>query len=134
MSIDTTNPTPQPGANQSPRQYKYLERDPFSSLQQLSIKGRRIRARTIYGAFMSAEAPMTPEEIAVDRDLPLEAVLEAIAYCETNPPEIEEDFRREEALMKATGLDRQSPSTPYTYQPLTPQQRAAIKRDANLPG
>jgi uncharacterized protein (DUF433 family) len=132
MNIDATNPAPQPATNQ-PRQYKYLERDSFSSLKQLSIKGRRIRARTIYGAYMSEESPMTPEEIAADRNLPVEAVLEAIAYCETNPPEIEEDFRREEALMKATGLDRQSPSTPYTYQPLTPQQRAAINRDANLP-
>ena len=133
MSTADTKPLdPVPAAPQQ-RQYKYLERDPKSSYKQLSIKGRRIRARTIYGAFMSEEAPMTPEEIALDRDLPLEAVLEAIAYCETNPPEIEEDFRREEALMKATGLDRQSPSTPYTYQTLTPQQRAAINRDANLP-
>jgi uncharacterized protein (DUF433 family) len=132
MSTTTPNTSPASGTPQ-PRQYKHLERDPKSSYKQLSIKGRRIRARTIYGAYMNEEEPMTPEEIAEDRDLPLEAVLEAIAYCETNPPEIDEDFRREEMLMKATGLDRQSPATPYTYHPLTPQQRAALDQDENLP-
>src|SRR5439155_16721378 len=65
--------------------WKYLERDPKSSLKQLSIRGRRIRARTLYGMFMSAEEPMTPEEIAADYNLPLEAVKEAIAYCQSDP-------------------------------------------------
>ena len=40
---------------------------------------RRIRARTLYGLYRSAEAPMTPEEIAREYDLPVEAVKEAIA-------------------------------------------------------
>jgi uncharacterized protein (DUF433 family) len=108
--------------------YKYLERDPMSSYKQLSIRGRRIRARTIYGAFMNEEEPMTPEEIAIDRDLPLEAVLEAIAYCQSNPPEIEEDFRREEALAKATGMN--DPNYKYNPKPksLSPQERAALRR------
>ena len=35
---------------------------------------------------------MTPEEIAREYDLPVEAVKEAIAYCQTDPPEIREDF------------------------------------------
>ena len=51
---------------------------------------------------MSAEEPMTPAEIAADYDLPLEAVEEAIAYCQTDPPEIKEDFEREERIMEAT--------------------------------
>ncbi|HEX5106070.1 MAG TPA: hypothetical protein VFV87_19760 [Pirellulaceae bacterium] len=132
MSIIGNNSSSRP-ADALAQQYKYLAPKPKSAYKQLFVKGRGIFARTLYGAYMSEEMPMTPEEIAADRDLPVEAVLEAIAYCESNPPEIEEDFRREEALMKATGLDRQSPSTPYTYQPLTPQQRAAIHRNANLP-
>jgi uncharacterized protein (DUF433 family) len=80
------------------RNWKYLARKPKSSYKHLFIKGRNISARTLYGRFMSAEEPMTPEEIAADYELPLEAVLEAIAYCQTNPPEIQEDFEREEAL------------------------------------
>jgi uncharacterized protein (DUF433 family) len=92
--------------------YLHLERDPMSSYKQLSIRGRRIKARTIYGAFISDE-PMTPEEIAADRDLPIEAVLEAIAYCQSNPPEIEEDYRREEALAEAMGMNDPN----YKYHP-----------------
>ena len=55
--------------------------------------------------FMSAEEPMTPEEIAADYRLPLEAVQEAIAYCQSDPPEIKEDFEREEHIMAATGMN-----------------------------
>ena len=85
--------------------WKHLERDPASRLKQLSIRGRPIRARTLYGVFMSAEEPMTPEEIAADYNLPLEAVQEAISYCQTDPPEIRKDFEREERLMEACGMN-----------------------------
>ena len=37
-----------------------------------------------------------PEEIAAEFNLPLEAVNEAIAYCQSKPPEITQDFEREE--------------------------------------
>ena len=102
--------------------WKYLERDPKSSLKQLSIRGRRVRARTLYGMFMSAEEPMTPEEIAADYDLPLEAVQEAIAYCQSDPPEIKEDFEREERFFKAIGLDKPG----GRYRALSPQERAKL--------
>jgi uncharacterized protein (DUF433 family) len=85
--------------------WKYLARDPKSSYKQLSIIGRRVRARTLYGMFLSAEEPRTPEEIAADYGLPLEAVQEAIAYCQSDPPEIKEDFEREERLMEAMGMN-----------------------------
>ena len=78
------------------KQWQWLERDPKSSLKQLSIKDRRIRARTLYGMYMSEEFPRTPEQIAADYNLPIEAVLEAIEYCQTDPPEIREDFEAEE--------------------------------------
>ena len=94
-------------------QWQYLERDPLSSLKQLSIKGRRIRARTLYGRYMSEEEPRTPEEIAADYDLPLAAVLEAIRYCQSDPPEIREDFQREERLMEASGMN----DPDYKYHP-----------------
>ena len=48
---------------------------------------------------------MTPEEIATEFELPLEAVKEAIAYCQSNPPEIAQDFVREERLMEASGMN-----------------------------
>jgi uncharacterized protein (DUF433 family) len=110
----------------NPTHWNHLEPRPKSFYRQLFIKGTRIRARVIYGLFMSAEEPMTPEEIAVDYGLPLEAVLESIAYCQTNPREIEDDFRREEALMDATGMNDPN----YKYHPtprvISPQERARI--------
>jgi uncharacterized protein (DUF433 family) len=82
--------------------YKYLRRKPRSSYKQLWIfdKGRYIFARTVYGHYVSEESPMTVEEIAEDRDLPIEAVREAIAYCESDPPEIHQDWEEEELLLK----------------------------------
>ena len=106
----------------TPTTWKYLERDPKSRLTQLSIRGRRIRARTLYGQFMSAEESRTPEEIAADYDLPLEAVQEAIAYCQSDPPEIKEDFEREERFFKAIGLDEPGGK----YRELSPQERARL--------
>ena len=77
--------------------YQYLVSDPGSSYRQLRIKGRRILARTLYALTLGEEGRMTPEEVAADCQLPLEAVQEAIAYCRSNPPEIAEDFAQDEA-------------------------------------
>lgn len=109
-------------------QWLHREARPKSFYRQLFIKGTRITARTLYGMFMSAEEPMTPEEIAADYDLPLEAVKEAIAYCQSNPPEIEQDFKREEALMEATGMNEPN----YKYHPtpkvISTEERVRILR------
>jgi uncharacterized protein (DUF433 family) len=83
--------------------WQYLERDPLSSQRQLSIKGRRIKARTLAGAFFNAEDPRTVEQIAEDWNVPIEAVREAIAYVESKPIELEQDFRFEEALVELAG-------------------------------
>ncbi len=115
-----------PGTSQTAAPWKYLERNPNSAYRQLFIKGTRIRARVLYGQFLSEEEPRTPEQIAADYALPIEAVREAIAYCQANPPEIEDDFRREEALMAATGMN--DPDYKYHGRPkiLTAQEMARI--------
>src|SRR5689334_10273669 len=97
--------------------WRYLERDPKSSYRQLSIKGRRIRARTLYGMLMSAEEPMTIEQIAQNYDLPIEAVAEAIAYCKSDPPEITQDLLRTQAIMEASGEN--DPNYKFAPQPKT---------------
>lgn len=84
--------------------YEFLERDPASSYKQLSIKGRRIRALTLYSAHVNEEDPSTIEQIADDYDLPVAAVREAIAYCESDPPEIRQDLQIDDALREATGM------------------------------
>src|SRR5207302_5507010 len=78
-------------------QYKYLAPKPGSNYKHLFIKDRWISARTLYGMYVREEEPMTLEEIAEDYKLPPEAVREAIAYCESNPPELAQDYVREEA-------------------------------------
>jgi uncharacterized protein (DUF433 family) len=116
-----------PTTPQTAAQWKYLEPNPKSAYKQLFIKGTRIRARVLYGQYMSEEEPRTPEQLAADYGLPVEAVREAIAYCRSNPPEIEDDLRREEALMQATGMN--DPGYKYHGKPkvLSPQEIARIE-------
>jgi uncharacterized protein (DUF433 family) len=110
----------------SVKPYKYLMRKPKSVYKHLFIKERWISARTLYGKYAREESPMTPEEIAADYDLPLEAVKEAIAYCQSNPPELAQDSAREQALMEATGMDQPN----YDGRPrvLAPQEMARLRK------
>jgi uncharacterized protein (DUF433 family) len=105
--------------------WKYLAPNPKSAYKQLFLKGTRIRAEIIYGMTVDGSEPMTPEEVAQDMNLPLEAVREAIAYCAADPPEVRADHRREEARMRATGMDRPD----YRGKPrlLTPQEIARLE-------
>jgi uncharacterized protein (DUF433 family) len=106
--------------------YKYLARKPNSLYKQLFVRDRWVSARTLYGKYVREEEPMTPEEIAADYELPLEAVLEAIAYCESNPAEIMSDYAAEEALMEATGMN--DPNYDGRPKLLTPQEIARLNR------
>jgi len=86
--------------------WQYLAPNVKSCYRQLFVAGARIRARVLYGLFISDEEPLTPEEIALDFNLPVDAVHEAIAYCQGDPPEIAWDFEREERLMVASGMNK----------------------------
>jgi uncharacterized protein (DUF433 family) len=116
----------EPDKPQTTGQWKHLAPNPKSAYKQLFIKGTRIRARILYGEFMSEEKPRTAEQIAADYEPPVEAVKEAIAYCESKPPEIDEDFRAEERLMEATGMNEPDYKLGGNYKVLTPQERARL--------
>jgi uncharacterized protein (DUF433 family) len=107
--------------------YQYLSRKPKSLYRQLFVKDRWIAARTLYGMTLGEEA-MTPEEIAADYNLPLEAVLEAIAYCQSNPREIDEDHAAEEAVMEASGMN--DPDYKFHAKPrvLSPEEMSRLNR------
>jgi uncharacterized protein (DUF433 family) len=108
-------------------QYKYLERHPKSNYKQLFVKGTRIFARTLFGQYVSEEEPRTVEQIAADYNLPVEVVREAIAYCESDPLEIREDFAREEAIIEAAMVrDPDSKHEPGQRTVLSPQEYARI--------
>ena len=107
-------------------EYKHLAPNPKSSYRQLFIKGRRIRAWVIYCEH--AAQGMTAEEIAADRDLPVEAVRECIAYCASNPPEVRGDLMCEEELMRAMGMFEPGYKLNPTPKLLSPQEIARINR------
>ena len=89
----------------TPRTWKHLERRPGSSYQQLCIKGKRIWAWALYCEYMNEKEPRTPQQLAEDFDEPLEAVQEAIEYCQSGPPELREDHRKQELLSEAIGMN-----------------------------
>lgn len=85
--------------------YRFLEPRPRSNYRQLWLKDRRIRAEILYRMTVGPE-PRTPEEVAVDFDVPVEAVLESIAYCKRNTALLDAERGREEASIRELGLDR----------------------------
>src|SRR5262249_38738053 len=107
--------------------WKYLAPNPKSAYKQLFIQGTRIRARTLYGMYRSTEEPRTAEDIAREFNLPVEAVREAITYCEGDPPEIKEDFEREERKMTATGMNDPDYKYGGRYRVLSPDERARMR-------
>jgi len=109
-------------------QWKYLERDPLSSYRQLSVKGRRIKARTLAGAYFNVEEPMTMEEIAENWNVPIEAVKEAIAYVESKPIELEQDFRFEEAMVELAGHNEPG-SQGRALRLVKPEDKARLRKE-----
>lgn len=114
-----------PSQSSTPREWVYLAPNPKSAYKQLFIKGTRIRAEVVYRLSIGRE-PMTPEEIAADYGLPLEAVKEAIAYGSSSPPEIEADRRGEERVMEATGMNDPDYKRGGKYKIQSPQERAKL--------
>jgi uncharacterized protein (DUF433 family) len=86
-------------------QYQHLEPRPGSNYRQLFLKGRRIRAAVVDESIHGPD-PFTPEEFAVEYQVPLEAVLEALDYVAQNRPIIEQERDHEAARLHARGLDR----------------------------
>jgi uncharacterized protein (DUF433 family) len=95
--------------------YQHLESRPDSNYRQLFVKGRRIRAEVLYRETVGLE-PRTPEEVARDFDVPLEAVLEAADYCQHNEDLLRREREREQEWIRAGGLDR-PPLAPPDKQP-----------------
>jgi uncharacterized protein (DUF433 family) len=94
--------------------YKYLGPRRGSLYRQLFINGTGIFAETVYRAIVGPEQ-MTPEEVARDRNLPLEAVLECIDYCEKNADLLQQEREEDDA-----DLARRRALNPEMY-PLPPK-------------
>jgi hypothetical protein len=94
-------------------EYKYLKPKPGSRYRQLFFG--RIRAEVLYRETIGRE-PLSPEEVASEYHVPVEAVLEAIDYCTRNKELLDEERSRESDWIKATGRDKW-PYAPKDYQP-----------------
>ncbi|MFI5456991.1 MAG: hypothetical protein ACHRXM_16215 [Isosphaerales bacterium] len=112
--------------SETPREWQYLERRPGSSYQQLCVKGKRIWAWTLYCNFMNENVTRTPQELAEDWGVPLEAVQEAIAYCQSNPPELREDQRKDELLAEAIGMNDPAIQCSGRPRPLSTEERVRL--------
>src|SRR5690242_8911781 len=84
---------------------QYLYHWPGSGCRQLFDKERKLRAETLYRMMVGAK-PRTPEEVAADYEIPVEAVHEAIHYCIHNEALLRQEFEEGLADMRARGLDR----------------------------
>ncbi len=86
-----------------PVPYRYLHPKRGSSYRQLFFG--RIRAEILYRETVGLE-PLTPEQVAQEYSIPVEAVQEAIDYCIRNKELLDAERAREEESIRARGLDR----------------------------
>ena len=112
--------------SETPRQWKYLGRRPGSSYKQLCIEGKRIWAWTLYCEFMNEKEPRTPEQLARDFQMPLEAVQEAIEYCQSDPLELREDHRKDDILAEAIGMNDPGYKFHGRPRPLSTEERVRL--------
>jgi hypothetical protein len=85
-------------------EYKYLQSKSGSNYRQLFVNGR-IRAEILYRETVGPE-PLTPEEVAREYGLPIEAVTEAIDYCVRHRELLDAERAREADRIKAAGRDQ----------------------------
>lgn len=87
---------------QANRQWQYLEKRPHPWRQQLSFKGKRLKAFDVW-MDMTVNGE-TPEEAAENWDLPLEAVREAIEYCQTHQELLRQESEKERRYLEERGI------------------------------
>jgi len=74
-----------------------------SASQQYFVNGRSLRSETLFRATVGPE-PMTPEEVAQDYDVPVEAVREANHYCLRNAALLQKEREEDWAESRTRGL------------------------------
>lgn len=87
---------------QSDETWQFLAPYPQSWRKQLYIKNRKLPASIVWGDMIVNE--MTPEESAEDWNLPLEAVQEAIQYCETHKELLDLEAEEERKYLQEQGV------------------------------
>jgi uncharacterized protein (DUF433 family) len=82
--------------------YRYLDSRPEKNSEELFVRGTGIRASTIWhDRYVSR---MTPDQISSDRDIPVEAVYEALAFCQEEWENICRDKDSERQRLESLGF------------------------------
>ena len=74
-----------------------------SGYQQYFVKGRNLRAETLFRATVGPE-PMAPDDVARDYDVPVEAVREAVHYCVRTAALLQREREEDWADSQSRGL------------------------------
>ena len=83
-------------------EWQYLEKRPHPWRKQLYLKGRRLKAFDLWANMIAND--MTPEEVAENWDVPLEAVRESIQYCETHRDLLKQEAEIERRHLEERGI------------------------------
>jgi len=84
-------------------EYKLLKPKRGSRYRQLFFG--RIRAEVLYRETVGRE-PLTPDEVAREYNVPVDAVLEAIDYCVKNKDLLDTERAREDEEIRKSGRDQ----------------------------
>ncbi|HJX11607.1 MAG TPA: hypothetical protein VJ733_14060 [Candidatus Binatia bacterium] len=88
--------------------YLYLETRSDKRSREMCLRGAGVRASTIWhDRYISR---MEPKQIAKDRDIKLEAVYEALEYCQENWASICHEKDRERGMLEQRGFFQGRPS------------------------
>ncbi|TVQ44267.1 MAG: hypothetical protein EA365_10555 [Gloeocapsa sp. DLM2.Bin57] len=94
---------------ESKTQWQYLEKRPHLWREQLYLKGRKLKAFTVWMNMIVNE--MTPSEAADNWDLPLAAVREVIEYCETHQELLRREAQEERRRLEEKGINLEPKTT-----------------------
>jgi hypothetical protein len=89
--------------NISKTQWQYLEQRPHPWRSQLYFKGRKLKAFDVWMDMIVNQE--TPEAAAINWDLSLAAVREAIQYCEANQELLISEADEERRRLKEKGIN-----------------------------
>jgi uncharacterized protein (DUF433 family) len=88
--------------NSSTTQWQYLESRPESWRKQLYLKGRKLRAHNVWSDMMVNQWSI--EETAYNWDLTVEAVTEAIEYCQSHQELLAQEADEERRYLQEHGV------------------------------
>jgi uncharacterized protein (DUF433 family) len=88
--------------NSAKTQWQHLEQRPDSWRQQLYLKGKKLRARNVWSDMIVNQWSI--EETAHNWDLPIEAVKEAIEYCQTHQELLAQEADEEREYLNQQGV------------------------------